>query len=65
MSAVPAIGDWLMPRGDDGVPGMVVDILPSGSACVLARYLPPTYQMVETAHNTADLKGPMMGRKIL
>jgi hypothetical protein len=57
----PAIGDWLLPR-DGWMAGMVVDILPSGKQCVLARVV--RGEMVETAHDTASLKGPMRGRPV-
>lgn len=61
---VPAIGNWLMPK-DGSYPGVVVDILPTGKMCVLARRLPPDYRVVETAHAIEDLKGPMTGKAVL
>ena len=60
---IPAIGDWLMPK-DGSPPGMVVDVLPSGKQCVLARKLPPTYKVVETVHSADALKGPMSGQRV-
>lgn len=49
-----------MPK-DGSAPGMVVQVLPSGAQCILARRLPPTYRVSETVHKSADLKGPMRG----
>ena len=61
----PAIGDWLAPK-DGSAPGMVVAVLPSGKQCVLARRLPSQdYRVVESVHNTDQLKGPMRGRPVL
>lgn len=60
---VPAIGNWLMPR-DGGPPGMVVAVLPSGTQCILARRLPPTFRVVETVHSVETLKGPMTGTQV-
>ena len=52
-----------MPK-DGRSPGMVIAVLPSGRECILARRLPPDYQMVETVHASADLKGPMSGTPV-
>ncbi len=57
----PAIGDWLIPS--EGEPGMVVDIMPSGSDAVLARYS-PRFGYSETAHKTTTLRGPMRGQPV-
>jgi hypothetical protein len=64
--AIPAIGDWLVPRDGIVAPGMVVAVLPSGKQCVLARRLPSAdYTVVETVHEIAALKGQMTGRSVL
>lgn len=58
----PAIGNWLMPK-DGQPPGIVVAVLPSGARCVLSRRLPDG-RVIESAHNTTDLKGPMTGTPV-
>lgn len=68
MMSVPALGNWLIPKNWDSVspdgPGMVVDILPSGTSCVLASRSPPDYVAREFVHDTTNLKGPMTGKVV-
>jgi hypothetical protein len=67
--AIPAIGNWLLPREgspkERSGPGMVVAVLPSGGQVILAARVPPSYAVVETVHRTADLIGPMTGKRVM
>lgn len=59
---IPRIGDWFLPRDGSNV-GMCVDVLLDGSEVVLSR--PMLDRTVETRHRTKDLKGPLLGRRVV
>lgn len=60
---IPRIGDWFIARDGSAV-GMAVAVLPSGEEVVLARPM-RSGVVVETVHRTIDLKGPLLGKRVI
>jgi hypothetical protein len=59
---IPILGEWMAPRDGSNV-GLVVDVLLDGSRVVLARQM--LDRVVETVHRTSDLKGLLLGRRVI
>ena len=60
--AMPRIGDWFVPRDGSNV-GICVDVLLDGTKVILARRM--LDGVVETVHRTIDLKGPLLGQRVV